>query len=286
MSAVAFGYRCQECGKGVVREHVVAAYNTKIRGLPFTVKDARVGKCELCGAEHFSAEETERWTEQFEAAHEAQYLAPSAIGDIRKRLGLTAEQFAFLIGCTRQSLYNWERPDRERPQARMADLLMKLVSRSISVERVDVIGFLADEARQFGLELKPQRKTAGGGHPERIRLLAEARPASSFRGNRLLTLAADSEPTQPVTTLVNDASMAVARLNYDFPTASLEIEFVDSPGFEAVDAEIELVGGKTQTVEGAKVSGSRITLLTKTDVTEEQVKAVLLSPVGPWEKRA
>lgn len=163
MSAVAFGYRCQECGKGVVREHVVATYNTKIRGLPFTVSDARVGKCDVCGAAHFAATETERWTEQFDAAHEKQYLPASAIGELRKKLGLTTEQFALLIGCTRQSLYNWERPDREHPQARMADLLMKLVSRSLVEEKVDVIRFLVDDARQFGIELAPRKKTAGSG---------------------------------------------------------------------------------------------------------------------------
>jgi DNA-binding transcriptional regulator YiaG len=281
MSAVAYGYKCQECGEGVVREHVIAAYGTKIKGFPFTVQGARVGECDRCGAEHFPAEETERWTEQFEAAHASQYLPPAAIGELRKRLGLTAEQFAILIGCTRQSLYNWERPDRLHPQARMADLLMKLVSQSLSEEKVDVIGFLAEDARQFGIEIDARRKSTAVRRVEPIRLLVEARPYPFLKANGATTIAADSEPAEKMTALVNEAAATVGKLNFDFLTASLEIEFIHPPVFEAADAEIQLTDGKFKKVEAAKVSGSRLTLLSKTDISEEQVRAVILSPVAP-----
>ena len=76
----------------------------------------------------------------------------------------------------------------------------------------------------------------------------------------------------------NRPSLRLALLCY--PTASLEVEFFGAPGFEAVDAEIQLTDGSTRSVERAKVSGSRVTLLSETDISEEQVQVVTLSPVA------
>ena len=59
VQAVGFGYKCQECGRGIVKEHVVPQYQIKIKGYPFAVNDARIGVCDDCGAEHFSAQENE-----------------------------------------------------------------------------------------------------------------------------------------------------------------------------------------------------------------------------------
>ena len=56
-----FGYRCQECGKGTVVEKVFAAYQTKVKGRPLTLANARIGVCDRCGAEHFDPTETRRW---------------------------------------------------------------------------------------------------------------------------------------------------------------------------------------------------------------------------------
>ena len=42
-----FGYKCQECGKGTVREQIFHGYKTKLKGLPLTVDDARIGVCDL-----------------------------------------------------------------------------------------------------------------------------------------------------------------------------------------------------------------------------------------------
>lgn len=154
MEAVAFGYKCQECGEGTVLEREIPEYHTKIRGYPFVVTNARLGVCYRCGAEHFAVQETDRWEQLFEAAYEKLYLQPEEIRLLRNRLGLSMEQFAFLVGCTRQSLYSWERADRSRPQSRMADLLMKLVRESHDKGKVDVLRFLVQEAAQFGIQLK------------------------------------------------------------------------------------------------------------------------------------
>lgn len=60
-SPVAFGYRCQECGEGTVKEQVFPEYFTKIKGTPVSIKGARVGVCDRCEAQHFDPNETIRW---------------------------------------------------------------------------------------------------------------------------------------------------------------------------------------------------------------------------------
>lgn len=159
-----FEYTCEECGQGKVGHKTIKNYRTKIKGYPFVVPEASIGICDRCGAEHFAAEETKRWEELFrESLVESQFfLLPADIERVRNSLGLSMENFALLIGCTRQSLYNWERPDRVRPQSRMADLMLKLVAKSYSEGRVDVLGFLIEEARKLGiaLEIPGRRKVA------------------------------------------------------------------------------------------------------------------------------
>ncbi len=150
---IGFGYKCQECGQGTVTERVIPAYQTKIKGYPFVIRDAHVGYCAKCGSAHFSAQETDRWERQFEQEHAQQFLSPEEIQGLHKSLDLTMEQFAFLLGCTRQSIYNWERPDRTRPQTRMADLLMKLVRESQVKGQVDVLRFLIQDASLFGIRI-------------------------------------------------------------------------------------------------------------------------------------
>lgn len=153
MDTVGFGYRCQECGRGTVVENRIAEYRTKIRGYPFTVRDAGVGVCDLCGAEHFAAQETERWERMFESDYSKHFLTSQEIQELRKSLHLSMEQFAFLTGCTRQSVYNWERIDRTRPQSRMADLLLKLLRKSRDEGSVSVINALVEEARGLGVQI-------------------------------------------------------------------------------------------------------------------------------------
>jgi len=151
--SVVFGYKCQECGQGTVQEKVISQYRTKVNGRPFVVPDACIGVCDSCGAEHFSGPEMERWDRLFGEEEARRFLKPVDLQELRKSLGLTMEQFAFLIGCTRQSLYNWERLDRKRAQSRMADLMIRLVRESRGSGTVDVVGFLREEARESGVEI-------------------------------------------------------------------------------------------------------------------------------------
>ena len=102
-----FEYPCPECGLGVVQTTQVRNYKTKIKGYPFIVDEALIGVCDRCQAESFAPEETKRWEELFSRSLEARqaFLSPQEITELRKALGLSMEDFARLIGCTRQSIY-------------------------------------------------------------------------------------------------------------------------------------------------------------------------------------
>ncbi len=154
-----FEYPCTECGLGIVRTTRVQNYKTKIKGYPFIVDEALIGVCDHCGSEEFAPEETKRWEELFARSLEARrvFLAPEEITALRKALGLSMEDFARLIGCTRQSIYHWEKPDRISSPSRMADLLMKLVQESLHSGMVDVLTFLLEEAKKWGVVIEVRR---------------------------------------------------------------------------------------------------------------------------------
>ncbi|HIE30327.1 TPA: helix-turn-helix domain-containing protein [Candidatus Poribacteria bacterium] len=151
-----FGYRCQECGKGIVKPTKMHHYPTKFAGYPFIVPEAIIGKCELCGAKHFSASERKRWKKLFQESLESrgELLTPQEIRSLRKQLGLEMKDFALLIGCTLQSLSNWENPSRRKPQHRMADLMMRLLRASLQKGEIDVLKFLLIHVKKMDVELK------------------------------------------------------------------------------------------------------------------------------------
>ena len=154
-----FEYTCPECGLGTVHTTQILNYKTKIKGYPFVIDKALVGICDQCQAEFFAPEETKQWEDLFYRSLEARrvFLLPGEITELRKTLGLSMEDFARLIGCTRQSIYNWERTDRTSPPSRMADLLMKLVQQSLDDGPVDVLAFLLEEAKKWGVIIEFRR---------------------------------------------------------------------------------------------------------------------------------
>lgn len=160
-----FNYRCEKCKKGTVRPRVLRNYRTKVRGFPFVVPEATIGVCDQCAAEYFSGQELARWSELYTRRLEDRECVLSAeeIAELRGELHLSIGDFAVLVGCTRQSVYNWERRDRNTPQSRIADLLLKLLRVSLREDSVDVLRFLADEARQYGVSVRLNRSVATHG---------------------------------------------------------------------------------------------------------------------------
>ena len=150
-----FGYKCQECHEGTVRETRMKGYETRFDRIPFTVPEATIGICDKCGAEHHNAGEYKRWRALFEAESQksGRLLSAQDITALRERLGLSKSDFAALLGTTRQSVYWWERPDREKPQSLAYDNLLRVVKVSAERGSVDVVAYLAQRAAEAGIHI-------------------------------------------------------------------------------------------------------------------------------------
>ncbi len=276
-----FNYICEECGKGTVREKIFENYKTKIKGYPFVVDKAVIGVCEQCEAKHFDANETKRWEDLYNRNLEQKHISllPDEIEAIRKSLSLSMEDFAFLIGCTRQSIYNWEKKDREKPQSRMADLVIKLVRHSFEVGKVDVISYLIEEAKKIGITLKVARKTPNvAGNI--IHLNVKKAPKGYLQEPKgSLSLAAVAVEERELTIAESSNQEFTGILHYDYGTAALSLEITkDTFGLKVIDVELIAIDDKHYIRQDVKVEDNRALLLTGTEYTENRVKEIILKP--------
>lgn len=277
MQTVAFGYKCQECGQGTVLEKVIPEYRTKLKGYPLTVENARIGVCNRCGAEHFSPIETMRWKSLLQEKQAASYLQPHEIRGIRKQIGLSMEQFAAMIGCTRQSLHNWERSDREAPQSRMADVFLRLVREAHLVGSIEVLKFLTFEAEKLGIRLDLPQRTS---QPAPLILMPRRISAKLVSRERddTLALAADTETPSEAVVMVTDHEQQLATLFYDYTGATLNLHFLHSVPFEEFDADISFKDGTSVKSECAVIKNFEATLISRTARTEDDIVAVKVVP--------
>jgi DNA-binding transcriptional regulator YiaG len=144
--------KCANCGKGDIEFQKLKDFETRVRGVPFTVPEATVAICNSCGAKFYSPIEIKRWQQLFDAEQigTGRLLSAEDVEGIRRGLDLRINSFALLLGTTRQSVYNWERKDRNSPQLRLVDLLLRLLRESVATGTVDVLQFLSE---QSGVEL-------------------------------------------------------------------------------------------------------------------------------------
>lgn len=283
---VAFEYECHECGKGKVAARLIPEYHTRVKGYPFVVKGAWIWVCDSCGAEHFSVQERERWERMFEAEHAQHYMAPEEVQALRKSLGLTMEQFALLLGCTRQSVHHWERHDRGRSPLRMADLLMRLVYKSLEDTAVDVIGFLAHEAERFGAHVDMGRP--GPNVPRPIVLHASGAREPATEG----TAPADGHGgddgrdghDKGSVELTRDGQ-TVGRLAHDSTSAALELRLTKPLGHSHFDVTVAFTDGTRVESKDVRVRDRRPTLLRGTGRPEREVSRVILQPAGDAAER-
>jgi len=277
MLRVVFSYRCQECGQGTVLEKIFPEYKTKVKGYPLIVENAQIGVCDHCGAEHFDPNETVRWRALLQEKQLESYLRPDDIKHLRKELGLPMEQFAALLGCTRQSLHNWERSDRTVPQSRMADLFMRLIRDSRSLGQLDVLGYLTAEAEKLGFHLavSPKAKPIAP-----IIAFARKTSAKSFVSKAYAppALAADTEAGPEAIVLVTEHNQPIARLFYDYTGATLNLLFLHDVPFAKFDADIEFRDGSHTKSENASIKDQEAILISKTKHTEDDVTQVVMTP--------
>lgn len=278
-----FEYKCPECGLGTVRTTRVQNYKTKIKGFPFIADEALIGICDHCGAEHFASEETKRWEDLFYRSLEKRqaFLSPKETTGVRADLGLSMEDFARLIGCTRQSISAWEKEHRTSPPSRTADLLVKLVRRSLHVGPVDVVTFLLDEAKKWGIVIEVRSLVAPEKQHEgvvlltkRLRKKTQAEPVAEF------SLAAETSSAEEEEIVVEtlDGSQ-VGMLDYDYEHAALVLEAIgDFPPWKTLDVEFEAADGKRFSGHNISVIDGRIVLSKKTPLRPWEISKITLRP--------
>ncbi len=266
-----FGYTCQECGKGKVVRRVFDLYKTKIQGLDFTVPNAVVGVCDVCGAEHFSGPETERWYELFDQSRKHLYLPPEEIRQIRESLGLNMEQFAQLIGTSRQSLHNWERSERTFNQSRVADLLLRMVRTAQVSGKVDVLGFLVGQAKAFGYDLRMEMSSA-----KSIALSVQRSPLGiqeEAEGYDCHVAAWGQQSSSR--SLLDDRGQAIGKVWYDHLRHCLAMQASDIKDGK-YNFVLLLDNGEAENLESVAVQKGKACLAVKTDGVLERVRLLEL----------
>ena len=278
-----FEYKCQECGKGTVKEKRIRNYKTKIKGYPFVVPEATVGICDRCKAEHFAAEETKRWDELFSQSLEKNkfFLLPQDIERVRESLGLSMENFALLIGSTRQSLYNWENHERPHPQSRMADLLIKLVDKSRSEGKVNVIDFLIKESRKLGvfIELPMERKVTELAESLVLKVKQVAEQLLAPKPAGKLGLAAEQEAGRKISVVEMEDGKVFGRLKYDYKNATLVLE-VEQKDLDIKSYDFELVTNDGDVIKSGlpEIKDGQVILLKESEYTDRHIKEIHLTP--------
>ncbi len=277
-----FEYSCPECGLGTVRTTKIQNYKTKIKGYPFIVDEAYIGVCDHCKAEHFASTETKRWEELFYRSLEQRqaFLPPQETTELRKTLGLSMEDFARLIGCTRQSIYNWEKVDRSSPPSRMADLLMKLVRQSLSSGSIDVLAFILQEAKKWGVVLEVRQTATSPDVNTSIVLrpkLVSRRVLKQLCEE--LSLAAKTESEEEELLVETPDGKPVGILEYKYELAALVLNFSgEFAPWKLIDAEIETQDGRHLTNQELLIQEHRLVLIEKTTVREKDVARIILKP--------
>lgn len=279
-----FEYACPECDSGTVRTMKVHNYKTKIKGYPFIVDEALIGVCDHCHSEQFAPEETKRWENLFYRSLEERqaFLSPKEIIEIRTALGLSMEDFARLIGCTRQSISTWEKQDRTSPPSRTTDLLMKLVWQSLQVGPVDVVTFLLDEAKKWGIIIEVRRSAALPEEqhgslillPRRSRKNVQPEPVGEY------ALAAEAPSTEEEEVVVETTDgRQVGVLEFDYERAALILKTTgDFLPWKTLDADFETADGRRFSGYNKSVSDGRLVLSEKTTLRPWEISKITLKP--------
>jgi len=142
--------KCPYCEDGQLVKKTVEAYSTRLGGIPFVVKDARIAQCDSCGGEVFAAKERKRWEADLQAhLREGALLVTSAeIRRLREGLGFGVSDFAKLCAVTRQTVHAWEAEDCRNLQLSPAALLLGLLLRELDAGQNDLCRSLVESARQ------------------------------------------------------------------------------------------------------------------------------------------
>jgi len=142
--------KCPYCKDGQMTMKTVEVYPTRLGGIPFVVKEARIAQCDSCGRKAFTAEELKRWEAELQAhlREGALMVTAAEIRRLREGLGFGVSDFAKLCAVTRQTVHAWEAEDCRGLQLSPAALLLGLLLRELDAGKNDLCEFLVESARQ------------------------------------------------------------------------------------------------------------------------------------------
>lgn len=152
--------KCPSCGSDKLKLKVISEFDTKLGGVPFVAKDAKVFECEGCGERIYDAKEIKRWEEEMKGQFRQKGLliTPQEIKNIRVGLNLNVSDFAKLFGVTRQTVYAWEDETTTGIQLGPAALLISLLQEELEGRKGGIYEFLFQLANKRGQIIKGQEQ--------------------------------------------------------------------------------------------------------------------------------
>lgn len=156
--------KCPSCGVDKMKAKVIREFDTKLGGVPFVAKNAKVFECENCGERIFDAKEIKSWEVELkdQLRQKGLIITPQEIKNIRGVLNLNVSDFAKLFGVTRQTVYAWEDDTTTGIQLGPAALLISLLREELENRMAGVYEFLIQLANERGQAIKI--KKPGMGH--------------------------------------------------------------------------------------------------------------------------
>ena len=162
----------------------------------------------------------------------------------------------------------------------MADLLMKLVRQSLSSGSVDVLAFILQEAKKWGVVLEVRQTAPSPDVNASIVLRPKLVPRSVLKQFcEEISLAAKTDSEEEELIVETPDGKPVGILEYKYELAALVLNFTgEFAPWQLVDAEIETQDGRHLINQQLLIQERRLVLIEKTTVREKDVARVILKP--------
>ncbi len=177
---------CPKCKSGKLEVTVLHDFETRLKGIPFVVEDAKVLQCAKCGEKVYAAKEIERW-EQVQKNYlqsKGLLMTPEQVKHLRETIGVSVADLACLLGVTRQTVYGWESESTGGVQLSPASLLLGLVcDEELNGNSIGALMFLVNGALERG-----QRISAGIDKAKAVPVVGDEHSVREVQGKYLRTV--------------------------------------------------------------------------------------------------
>lgn len=150
---------CAECGGEL--ESSFAPIEDTFKGTRVVVENVGHLVCGMCGEAFFMGEQADEYAAALDSGYRRAngLLSPDEIKGIRKRLGMSQEEFQALLGVGKTTVSRWESGRVIQPKAE--DNLMRLVD--ARRENVDILRRRLDERFAFSGSVHLRSRSQGAG---------------------------------------------------------------------------------------------------------------------------